>query len=208
MTYIPTQNGEVSSTQTNLNLATTAFAMHTGTLQAATSTTVTLAADASAADDYYNNRVIEIVNGTGIGQAYEISDYNGTTKVATISETLSIVPDTTSDYVVHLHSGNFQSQSLNVKNKLKLSSSASTVDDFYNECFLYILCEDGRTEYTQIIDYDGSTQTATIERAILDPPIPDSCYMITGESGTAQTATSNTITLRATGHTATDASSH
>lgn len=68
----------------------TSHTPHSGTAQAGTygtdplAATITLAAGASATDDYYNNMIVEIVSGTGVGQRALIGDYNGTTKVATL----------------------------------------------------------------------------------------------------------------------------
>lgn len=59
--------------------------IRSATAQAGASTTITLDASASAVDDFYNNQRISIVAGTGVGQGRIISDYNGTTKVATVS---------------------------------------------------------------------------------------------------------------------------
>jgi hypothetical protein len=56
-----------------------------GTAQAGAATTITLDASASAVDDFYNNARIFITAGTGAGQGRFISDYNGTTKVATVA---------------------------------------------------------------------------------------------------------------------------
>lgn len=55
------------------------------TAQAGASTTITLDASASAVDDFYNNTIIFITGGTGVGQSRIISDYVGSSKVATVS---------------------------------------------------------------------------------------------------------------------------
>lgn len=70
-----------------------------GLAQAGTGTTITLNALASAGDDDYNGQVVFIRSGTGEDQARTITDYNGTTKVATV-DTWGTNPDTTSAYVV------------------------------------------------------------------------------------------------------------
>lgn len=76
-------------------------APHTGTAQSSgSSTTVTLKADASSFDDYYNNWEIYISSGTGAGQFRTVSDYNGTTKIATVSSVWSTQPDETSVYSI------------------------------------------------------------------------------------------------------------
>lgn len=55
------------------------------TAQAGAATTITLDASASAVDDFYNNTIIFITGGTGVGQSRIISDYVGATKVASVS---------------------------------------------------------------------------------------------------------------------------
>lgn len=59
----------------------------TGTAQAGTLTTITLAAGASGVTDFYAGWWIEITAGTGANQVRRINTYNGTTKVATIYTT-------------------------------------------------------------------------------------------------------------------------
>jgi hypothetical protein len=66
--------------------------------QSATAATITLAAEASAADDTYNQMLIEITAGAGAGQVRKITDYNGTTKVATVESAWDTLPDATSIY--------------------------------------------------------------------------------------------------------------
>lgn len=70
-----------------------------GTAQAGAATTITLASDASAVDDAYNDYYIKITGGTGEGQARKITDYVGSTKVATVA-TWGTNPDNTSTYKV------------------------------------------------------------------------------------------------------------
>ena len=72
----------------------------TGQGQAGTSTSITLAATASATDDYYNAMTVYISDGVGSGQIRTITDYNGTTKIATVSVAWSTNPDGTSVYEV------------------------------------------------------------------------------------------------------------
>lgn len=74
--------------------------IHTGNAQAGASGSITLAAGASAATNYYNGSSVYINSGTGAGQVKPISAYNGTTKVATITGTFSPAPDATSTYSV------------------------------------------------------------------------------------------------------------
>jgi hypothetical protein len=71
-----------------------------GLAQAGAAGTITLATTASATNDFYNNDVVMIDAGTGKGQERIITDYDGTTKVATIEPNWITTPDTTSEYIV------------------------------------------------------------------------------------------------------------
>jgi hypothetical protein len=75
-----------------------------GLAQAASSTTLTLNARASAVDDVYIGQKIFIRSGTAADEAKLITDYNGTTKVATVDNAWKTTPDTTSAYVMLPHS--------------------------------------------------------------------------------------------------------
>jgi len=71
-----------------------------GTAQAGSSSTITLTSSASIIDDRYNNFTITITGGTGAGQSKLITDYAGSTKVATISGIWTTNPDNTSVYSI------------------------------------------------------------------------------------------------------------
>lgn len=76
-------------------------AAETGTSQAGAATTITLAAGANAADDYYNGWYIKITNDSPAGalnQIRKVTDYVGATKVATVASAWGTNPDATSTY--------------------------------------------------------------------------------------------------------------
>ena len=76
---------------------------HSGTAQAGgTTTTIVLAAGASATNDIYNSYTVRITGGTGSGQVGTITDYVGSTRTATITATTpwTAGPDATSTYTV------------------------------------------------------------------------------------------------------------
>lgn len=73
----------------------------TGTAQAGGSTTsIKLAAGASAVDDFYVGMSVALTGGTGSGQDGEIIDYVGSTKIATIAVAWAVAPDATSLYSI------------------------------------------------------------------------------------------------------------
>ncbi len=73
-------------------------ALEQGLAQAGTSTTITLRSGASALDDFYNDLTVQILDGTGADQARLITDYVGSTRVATVDTAWITDPDSTSDY--------------------------------------------------------------------------------------------------------------
>jgi hypothetical protein len=70
-----------------------------GKAQGATATSITLNTLASAVDDTYNEQTVFIVSGTGQDQKRAVTDYDGTTKVATV-KAWQTNPDATSIYIM------------------------------------------------------------------------------------------------------------
>lgn len=143
-----------------------AYVIRSNTAQAGASTTITLDASASATDDFYNNQRIFIVDGTGAGQGTYITDYNGTTKVATVQDTWRTNPSSDSVFVI-VPAGGIPGASA--------PTAAAVADAVWDEA---------RSDHTA----EGSFG------AMLYAP----------HEGTAQAATASTITLDATGSSATN----
>lgn len=74
--------------------------LEAGTAQAGGASTITLDANASAINNTYNNNLIMITAGTGIGQTRSIGSYVGETKAATIIPAWTTQPDATSVYQI------------------------------------------------------------------------------------------------------------
>ena len=77
-----------------------AFVVDSGTAQAGTATTITLAATASTTDNIYRGDRIIITENTGVGEHGIVVSYVGSTRVATMAETWVTTPDNTSVYEV------------------------------------------------------------------------------------------------------------
>ena len=65
-----------------------------GTSTAFTTTTITLAATEPTTNDIYNGQFVRITNGASANETRLITDYNGTTKVATFSPQISAAAGT------------------------------------------------------------------------------------------------------------------
>lgn len=200
MTYIP--SGAPAGVVSSANSATlidgtntAAYQVTSDTFQAgSTETSLVLATSASAVDDAFNDLVIQIINGLGNSQSALITDYEGSTRTATVEPALTIVPDTTSTYIVHVSSGKCQIQDQNDKNQtIRLASTASSVDDFYKQSFLKILNGEGAGELVQITGYDGSTKIATVTGSF--EATENTLYMISGEYGTSAGGNTSTTLI-------------
>jgi hypothetical protein len=70
------------------------------TAQAGGASTITLDASAAATDNYYNDMFVYLTGGTGQGQGRYISDYDGTTKVATVNTPWTTNPNATTTFAI------------------------------------------------------------------------------------------------------------
>ena len=75
-------------------------AAHSGTATAGSTSTITLAAGASAVDNAYRGMTIRTTGGTGSGQSRVILGYVGATKVATVTENWTPAVDATTAYTI------------------------------------------------------------------------------------------------------------
>jgi len=79
----------------------TGYLTNSGTVVAAVnSTVITLASSASGTDKVYNGSTLFIDSGLGTGQIRDIIQYSGVTKRATLNTALTVVPNTSSTYLV------------------------------------------------------------------------------------------------------------
>lgn len=134
--YKPTGTMTPSSDAGNITLTASQTAV-TGTAQTgSTSTTIKLAAAASATIDFYKGMTVEITGGTGVGQYAIITAYNGTTKVATVDSIWSTTPSNTSTYSIQIFHESSVGQYVNstVQGRAKIVKfTSATVVEAYTE---------------------------------------------------------------------------
>ena len=142
------------------------FAVHSGTAQAGTTTTITLAADADGGDGIYNRNLIVIIGGTGAGQTRTITDYDNTTKVCAVDREWHINPNDTSEYQIladdtplTVDHGIAREGTLTT---ITLRASASSVNDIYLCNIIAILGGTGRGQARLVGSYNGTTKVVTI----------------------------------------------
>lgn len=200
--------------------------VHTGTAQAGSASTITLAAGASATDGLYGGLLVRIVSGTGAGQVRRVLAYVGSTKVVTTDRAWTTNPDATSVYTVLAESGPFYdvasagTAQAGAATTITLQSNASATDGFYVGQLVVIRSGTGAGQARVIIAYVGATKVATVNRAWVTNPASGSVYVTVGVDaanvdanlrvalqerdqfalnvGTAQAGAASTITLAAT----------
>lgn len=143
-----------------------AYAIESGTAQAGSSNSITLAATASAIDGTYNRNLVVLTDNTGVGQTRTIVDYDGATKVAVIDRDWRTSPDATTTYQVTadntplvVDQGVAQS---GTSTTIKLRAYASSTNDIYLCNVVAIIAGTGRGQARLVGSYDGTSKVATI----------------------------------------------
>ena len=141
-----------SDTQSRLSRIQEVAILRRATAQAGAATTITLDASASATDNFYTGATINLVSGTGSGQAARtIISYVGSTKVATISPSWTTNPDGTTVFVIRgelgltdsflsdiasqvwAHATGTRVDSRILLNQSRISDTYSMLSDFYSD---------------------------------------------------------------------------
>ena len=170
--------------------ATTTGSAVTGSSQAGSAGSITLASGANANDDYYNGMTITITSGTGNGHKGLIVDYVGSSKVATVkASTATFVPGSSSGYSIAANVGylprttGFESSTIYFNNvSMNLEVGAIPVFNFsltgiynaptdtalpsttYSNQTTAVLFKAGNTVAASFLDYD----TAAISSISMD----------------------------------------
>ncbi len=125
--------------------------------------TLNFGTDASAEDDFYKDKTVEITSGTGKGQSAKISAYDGEKKVANIDPKWPTVPDSSSRFNVKmdLASGKVVKLESDADSRVQLESSAS--GDYANMKIL--LSKEGEEPQKRTIkEYDKDKQIAVVDQ--------------------------------------------
>mgnify|MGYP005986958393 CR=1 FL=1 len=113
----PTFTITPSATVGNITVTASSVTSDNGTAQAGSTSTITLkTATSFISDDQCNGMSLHLTSGTGSGQHRHISDYNATTKVATVSPAFTTAPDATTGYEIKAFGANSVGQYINVTN--------------------------------------------------------------------------------------------
>jgi hypothetical protein len=172
------------------------------TAQSGTASTITLAAQASAIDDTYNEMLIEITAGTGSGQVRKITDYNGTTKVATVESNFNPVPDATSVYRIDTavtlicDSGDdaFVVDYFEIEYERGFTAVSDQLQFDHDSGYRYVI-DDFSTDDLLIFDITDTTDVARIENGVISATAP---YSVEFEPPANPGATESYLVISAT----------
>lgn len=98
--FVPKATLTPSAVSGNITLTASAYTSDTGSLQAATTTSVTLKSAASSTNDEYKGLCVVMTSGTQNGKARKITSYDGTTKVANVFPAWDTAPSASDNYKV------------------------------------------------------------------------------------------------------------
>lgn len=159
-----------------------ATSIWTGTAQAGAANSITLDAGASATSEIYDGNLIVITAGTGAGQARVIAEYNGTTKVATVSQLWVTTPDATSEFQITAdHAMDITDHGVAQAGgaaTITLAATSSSTDDIYTGQTVLIRTSTGAGQARLITDYVGATRVATVSPAWAVQPTSASVYAV------------------------------
>lgn len=146
------------------------FAIRSGTAQGAGTgnNQIQFDAGASAVDGAYDPAGVLLVGGLQDGQSRLILQYNGATKTATVDRNWKVNPTASTDFVIianpgreHVNEGLAQA---GTSTTITLNTLASAADDTYIGQTVFLRSGTGDDQARLIIDYNGTTKVATIDR--------------------------------------------
>ena len=149
----------------------------------------------SSVDNYYKNMVLEIIDGTAIGQFAQIIDYNSSDHTITII--FPIKPDSTSLCWIHPVSGRIASSRYQ-QITISSASSVQLINNIYNGCIFLILDGSSKGILFKIEECTVTDNTMIIKHNenYLDFPDSTSLFCIVCESGIGTIIDSNRFQLQ------------
>lgn len=153
-----------------------------GTAQAGSTNTITLASGASSTDGTYDPAIVRISGGTGSGQSRLIIHYTGSTRVAVVDRDWRTAPDSTSEYEIiaspNLISTNEGLAQGGASTTITLNANASSTNNIYVGQTVVIRTGTGQDQSRIISAYNGTTKVATVAQAWTTNPDSSSGYII------------------------------
>lgn len=128
-----------------------------------TTTTLKLDQRASSTDDFYNDYTIRITSGQAAGQFRKITDYDGSTKTATVETAFDPAPDTSSIYEII--------PSITISGDGRNATAYAKITGYAAKSIQSIVVANAGQNYTTatVTVSPATTPTATVLSANVDP---------------------------------------
>lgn len=153
-----------------------------GTAQAGGTASITLATAASSTNGTYDPAIIWITAGTGVGQARLITQYVGSTRVATVDRDWRVVPDATSEYEVIVSTNTLSTNEGlaqgGTSTSITLNAAASAVNDTYAGQTVVLRTGTGQDQSRVVESYNGTTKVATVTTPWVTTPDTTTGYIM------------------------------
>ena len=138
-------------------------------------------------DNSFIGSKFAIVDGTGVDQISTISAWDNQDNIIeiTLSPALSVVPYTTSEFVIFKDTvSSIGSPQSATSSTIRLSANEIAVSDFYTGTHkIKIIYGPGQNEEFLISGYNGSTKNTSIDGVWLETPTTNSIYVIVKNDG-------------------------
>ncbi len=171
------------------NVNNTDFNLFSGTAVSATRDSITL-----EEGGVFTGKVIELINGLGENQSRLITEIND--DIATISPSWDIIPNNTTKYIIHQHSGACPLQTHDsTRLCVMISSDSPNIDDYFTGSYVKFLHGNGADQIREIEDYKGDVRKICLTEKIKISPLEGTLYAIYGEGGMVASSSVNTIVL-------------
>jgi hypothetical protein len=147
-----------------------------------TANSIKLAADASGANDIYNENIVVLTGGTGAGQTRLIADYVGAAKTAAVRNAWFTTPDNTTVYRIYPFSGILLSNTglavAATADTITLNASAQAVADVYVGHTIFISGGTGLGQARLITGYTAERVATVTPDWDVTPGAASSIYLI------------------------------
>ncbi len=144
-------------------------------------TSVVLGRGASSVDQMFKGTSIKLLSGVARGQRREITAYDGATRTATINKPFKDDPDPKTDYEIVADADDSLVAGLAAgggAESITLSPTCASGNDTYADQQITITDGVGKGQTRTIIDYNGSSKTAVVDKPWDIPPAAGSAYEI------------------------------
>lgn len=131
---------------------------------------ITLDANETAYNNFYINSILDINPNSSGQQFVKIISYDGVTKIATLETPLTSVPMPGDTYYIRKTApffiGTVSNTLTPTNNTFSLNSSASLINDVYNDSYVRVLTGSNTGQVSRVMGYSGNNKKVTLFKTL------------------------------------------